>query len=95
MVDIKARDEFISAAMQMLAMKPDANVMIIVDSGYGLETLQSTTSPIIVFGMLRAAEKLHDESYRARIDAAANAHAEAMAETAMTQAIEAGKKEPN
>ncbi len=67
-VDMKTHEEFISGVMHMLAAKPDAKVMLLVDTGSGLEVMQTETSYVWSFGVLAAAEKRIDEQFRASME---------------------------
>lgn len=47
---------FISAAMEFLVARPNANVLILVESSKGMETFRSVMSPIWNLGALHAAQ---------------------------------------
>lgn len=47
---------FVSAAMEFLASRPNANVLILVESSKGMETFRSVISPIWNLGALQAAQ---------------------------------------
>lgn len=67
-MQVKTRDEFLSAVMQLLAESPETNVMVIVDSDAGPGVLQTHPSYIWSFGLLGAAEKMLDAEYQALKD---------------------------
>jgi hypothetical protein len=48
--------QFVSAAMEFLVARPNANVLIIVESATGLETFRSVSSPVWNLGALNAAQ---------------------------------------
>jgi len=79
MVKSSSHLEVLSAAMQMLAHRPEANVMIIVDDDADLEVMQTHPSYVWSFGLLFAAEKMLDEQYRARVADAVRKKMEAQA----------------
>lgn len=68
-MQINTREEFISAAIQLLSRRPTANIMLIIDANEGLEVLDTQPSFIWKFGLLAAVEKMMDERYRAAMGA--------------------------
>jgi hypothetical protein len=91
MVDFKTRDEFLSAIMSMLVQRPDARLMLIIDSNIGLEIMQTEKSFIWSFGAVAATEKLLDDNYRTMIDANTTRRMEEIADAQMMAGAESSK----
>jgi hypothetical protein len=62
-VQFKTRDELIPAIQQLLAERPEANLMIIVDGDAGMEVIQTHLSRIWSFGVLAATKRMLDAEY--------------------------------
>lgn len=95
MVQFKTRDELLTAVVDMLARRPEANIMLLVESPVGLEFLQTQQSFIWSFGVLAAAEKMFDERYRASMEPDNNKKLEDAAEADVEASIASSTKGPN
>lgn len=93
-VEAKSKEEFLNAAVAMIAARPEAHILLIIDSDRGLEMLQTKESLIWSFGVLAASEKLLDERYRAAMDAEGSRRMEAHADREIDVAIN-GKERSN
>jgi hypothetical protein len=87
--------DFISAAMQILANRPGAQVLILIDSGRGLEMLQTNQSLVWGFGVLEVAKGImvNTQANTTNQDDVEKRRKEASAE--MEHAIKSGKGKAN
>lgn len=95
MVEIKSKDDFLSAVVHILANRPDANIMLLIDGNGPLEAIQTQQSFIWTFGVLAAAEKMFDERYRALMDAEANRQIEAKTNAELADGMSIGERKAN
>jgi hypothetical protein len=68
MVEIKTREDFLGALMDRLVALKEANVLVIIETPTGIETMQTVPSMVWTFGILKAALAITDERFRSTID---------------------------
>lgn len=60
----ESKEKFIEIVTRMLMDGKDGTVMVLVDTGNGLQTICNSTSFSTMFGILASAEKYFDHTYR-------------------------------
>lgn len=95
MVEIKSREDFLNTVVTILASRPNANILLLIDDNSGMQAVQTQQSFIWTFGVLAAAEKMFDERYRAMMDAVVNKQIEEKMNAELESGMKAGEGKAN
>jgi hypothetical protein len=66
-VQIQSREDFLQALMDRLMVLKESNVLVIIETSTGLEMIQTVPSTVWTYGILKAADALNDEKFRATV----------------------------
>lgn len=94
-VEIKSREDFLNAVVSVLASRPNANILLLIDDNDGMQAVQTQQSFIWTFGVLAAAEKMFDEKYRAIMDAVASRAIEEKMNAELESGMNSGEGKAN
>ena len=81
--------------MQIIANRPNANILVLIDNGTGLEMLPSFDNLIWVRGVLDSAWAVTDENHRRQMFSSADENFQKKQEAEIQKAIDTTKGKTN